>query len=133
MARDRQGLERRPGLGHAPAVLHLHAEVALEALDSKSFALVLPRYSYVAGVRLGPIEPELGVSFSLLNLDVIHKEFSFGLLSPGARGGIALDLGAVRLSAVATTEYRWRWLGDQDYRLRSLLLTLSLQQFPFGS
>jgi hypothetical protein len=106
------------------------AELAFHALDSKSFAITLPRYTYVAGLRLGPFEPEVGVSIALITADVFHGDYSIGLLSPGARAGIYMNVWLLRLGAAATTEYRWRWVGDNDYRFQGLIFSLNFGKMP---
>jgi hypothetical protein len=106
------------------------AELAFHALDSKSFAITLPRYTYVAGLRLGPFEPEIGASIALITADVFRGDYSIGLLSPGARAGIYMNIWMLRIGAAATTEYRWRWIGDVDYRFQALMFSVNLGKMP---
>lgn len=106
------------------------AEIAFHALDSKSFAITLPRYTYVAGLRLGPFEPEVGVSLAVITADVFHGDFSIGLFSPGARAGLYFNAWLLRIGAAITTEYRWRWIGEQDYRFQGLIFSVNLGKMP---
>jgi hypothetical protein len=103
-------------------------EVLFYALDGKSFALTLPRYSYIAGLRLGPLEPEVGASMTLITADAFHGNFSAGLFSPGAHAGLGVVAGPFRITAAAFTEYRWRWFGDVNYFFRGLALTVDLER-----
>jgi hypothetical protein len=134
VGRSAQGVELAIGQSQYTykeyAFVGVRGEIAFHALDSKSFAVTLPRYTYVVGLRLGPFEPEVGVSLTLLTGDVFHGEYSFGLLSPGARAGLFMSIWRFRLGAAATTEYRWRWLGDQDYRFQSVMIALNFGKFP---
>jgi hypothetical protein len=106
------------------AFVGARAEFLFYALDSKSFAITLPRYQYIAGLRLGPIEPEVGAGFSLVTADVFHADFSAGLFSPNAHAGLAVVAGPVRIAATAFSEYRWRWFGDANYFFRGFALTV---------
>jgi hypothetical protein len=103
-------------------------DILFYALDSKSFAITLPRYTYIAGLRLGPVEPEVGASLTLITADAFRGDFSAGLFSPGAHAGLGVNAGPIRIGAHAVTEYRWRWFGDVNYFFRGVAITLDLRR-----
>lgn len=94
--------------------------------DSKSFALSPIQNLALVGIRLGPIEPEVRVGFSLVTLDVFHGAYSFEMFSPRVEGGLGLRLGRVRVGAHAFSEYLWRWIGD-SYFEKGLAFELRLE------
>jgi hypothetical protein len=83
--------------------------------DSASFALSPIQNMAMAGVRLGPIEPEVRVGMSLLTFDVFHGAYSFEMFSPRVEGGLGLRFGRFRLSAHGFSEYLWRWWGSSYF------------------
>ena len=83
--------------------------------DSKSFALSPLQNLAMVGIRLGPIEPEVRVGFSLATFDVFHGAYSFEMFSPRVEGGLGLRFGRFRVSAHGFSEYLWRWWGDSYY------------------
>jgi hypothetical protein len=92
-------------------------------LDSKSFIWSVLSTGMGAGVRLGPFEPEARLGVGLIQLDAIHGEYNFSLLSPRVAMGVGLRLGKIRLDIQAHTEYLWRWFGP-DYLIRGVSLGL---------
>jgi hypothetical protein len=83
--------------------------------DSKSFALSPLEDLAMVGVRLGPIEPEARVGFSILTFDVFHAAYSFEMISPRVEGGLGLRFGRFRVSAHGFSEYLWRWWGSSYF------------------
>lgn len=83
----------------------------LRIFDDKSFALSGWQNEARVGVRLGPIEPESRVGFSLLTVDVFHGQWSAEMLAPRAGLALALRLGRLRIAADLWSEYLWRWFG----------------------
>jgi hypothetical protein len=81
-------------------------------------------YQSVASVRLGPIEPEVGLLLDTFTLDVVRGKVSFEFLSPRASAGASVRLTHRLLIGVSVyTEYLWRWLGD-DVRMTGAFLSL---------
>lgn len=85
----------------------------------------------MAGVGWGPLDLKAGVSSSLLSLGVSSGELDFGLFWPRASLAVGLELGPVRIEALAHVEYAWGWLGPDEY-VRGLGLLLSLPRAPIG-
>ena len=83
--------------------------------DSSSFALSPLQNMAMVGLRLGPIEPEARLGFSLATFDVFHSAYSFEMLSPRVEGGFGLRLGRFRVSAHGFSEYLWRWWGSSYF------------------
>jgi hypothetical protein len=80
--------------------------------DSKSFALSPLQNMAFVGVRLGPIEPETRVGFSLLTFDVFHGAYSFEMFSPRVEGGLGIRVWRLRVAAHGFSEMIWRWWGS---------------------
>jgi hypothetical protein len=76
-----------------------------------SLALDLLGLSYTGGLRLGPLEAGVGVSFVPLTIEH-DREFEFGALSPGALARVGLVLGRVRIGVHAFEEYCLRWTAE---------------------
>jgi hypothetical protein len=83
--------------------------------DSSSFALTPLQNMAMAGMRLGPFEPESRVGFSLLTFDVFHGAYSFEMFSPRVEVGFGLRFGRVRIAAHAFSEMLWRWWGSNYF------------------
>jgi len=83
--------------------------------DSKSFALSPIQNLAMVGIRLGPLEPESRVGFSLATLDVFHGAYSFEMFAPRVEGGFGLRFGRIRIGAHAFSEYLWRWIGSSYF------------------
>jgi hypothetical protein len=79
--------------------------------DSKSFALSPLQNMAMAGLRLGPIEPETRVGFSLLTFDVFHGAYSFEMFSPRVEAGLGVKFWRLRLGIQGFSEMLWRWWG----------------------
>jgi len=112
-----------------PFFLTSFQSTTLRVLDSRSYSLSLLQSGALVGLRIGPVEPEAGIALSTINLDIFHKDFSFGMFSPRAAAGVGLRFGEVRLSVHAYSEYLWRWLGT-DYYTRGVALTVRVQRPP---
>lgn len=96
-------------------------------LDSESFSLGLLHQGGRTGLVLGPLEPEIGVAVTVLNVDMFDGDLGVGMFSPRAVAALGLRLGPVRLDAHAYTEYLWRWFDATDYYVRGLGIALRLQ------
>ena len=83
--------------------------------DSSSFALSPIQNMAMVGIRIGPLEPEARVGFSLATFDVFHSAYSFEMFSPRVEGGVGLRFGRFRASAHVFSEYLWRWWGDSYF------------------
>jgi hypothetical protein len=81
----------------------------------------------LAGLRLGPVEMKTGVNLSLFNLVLRQGTPDFGMFWPRALVALGLNVGGVRVEAVAHVEYLWCWSGPSEYA-RGLGLMLSLER-----
>jgi len=96
-------------------------EHELRFVPKDSLSLLLSRYQWEAGPRLGPIEPMVRVGFTLLHLDIGHG-VSFGLFSPRVGLGLWLKLPGARVGMSAFSEYFWRLAGDESAFVHGLTL-----------
>ncbi len=99
-------------------------EHELRLVPSDALSLTLSRYQWEAGPRLGPIEPQVRVGFSVLHLDVSKSGVSFGMLSPRVGAGLWLALPHTRVGVSFFVEYFWRWVGDESAFVRGLTFEL---------
>ena len=100
-------------------------QIPLRILDSKSFSVSLSRHLLRGGGVMGAFDVSGGFGFSTLTVDVVHADWSAGLLSPLATAGIGLRMGRVRLGFSGYVEYLWRWTAD-DIWVRGFSLTVAL-------
>jgi hypothetical protein len=94
-------------------------------VDDKSFSWSLFNQDLGVGAMLGPIEPELRLGLSVLNLDIFHAEPSISLFSPRVTAGFGVHIGKIRVDIKAHSEYLWRWFGP-DYLIRGVTIGLRL-------
>lgn len=113
---------------HGAFILGARAELFVRVLDSKSVAVTFPRYTYIGGLHLGPVEPFVGAGMSFFNIDAFHGDWSFNMFSPNAEAGVAFNLGPVRFEGVGSSEFLWRWLGNANYSIQALTFTLSIRR-----
>jgi hypothetical protein len=114
-----------------------HGIVSLTSLDAHavrflgrgSYGLAVARRSALAGIDLHPLSLEGGLVLSVLNLDVIDDDWSLAMFWPGATACASIKLGPITLSAVARSEYWWRWFGRDRYAT-SVGVMLGLLQKP---
>lgn len=93
----------------------------LRVLDSKKFSWAIFHEELAGGLRLGPLEPEVGIGASLLSVDVFNAEWSAQLFSPRVSAGVGLHLGKIKVDIKGHAEYLWRWFGP-DYYVRGITL-----------
>jgi len=134
-ARRTDEVESHPGFGIAlglsgrrrgsPWFLVGSRQVPLRVLDSKSASLSLSRHVLRGGLVLGQVDMAGGFGFSTFTVDVVHGNWSFGLLSPLATAGVALRAEPVRLSVAGYVEYLWRFT-QNDFWLRGVSASLSV-------
>jgi hypothetical protein len=110
-----------------PFVMFATTELTLRALDSSSYALSYMQ-SLSAGLVLGPVEPDLRASLSMVTVDVLRGNWSAELLSPRVAAGVWLHIGRLGLGAHAFGEYLWRWLGNGDVIDRGFVFELSFER-----
>jgi hypothetical protein len=96
-------------------------------IDDKSFSWSLFNQELGGGMMIGPIEPEVRMGLSTLNLDIFHAEPSVSLFSPRVVAGVGIHLGKIRVDIKAHTEYLWRWFGP-DYLIRGITIGIRLDQ-----
>jgi hypothetical protein len=113
---------------HGAFIIGARAELFARVLDSTSIAVTFPRYTYIGGLHLGPVEPFVGAGLSFFNLDAFHGDWSFNMFSPNAEAGVAFNLGPVRLEGVGSSEFLWRWLGNANYSIQALTFTISIRR-----
>ncbi len=94
-------------------------------INDKSFSWSLFNQDLGGGMMIGPIEPEVRLSLSVLNLDIFHADPNVSLFSPRVMAGVGVHLGKIRVDIKAHTEYLWRWFGP-DYLIRGVTIGLRL-------
>jgi hypothetical protein len=99
-------------------------EHELRLVPADAFSLILSRYQWEAGPRLGLVEPLVRVGFSVAHFDYGSSGFSFGMLSPRVGAGVWLTLSGLRLGVSVFSEYSWRWLGEPSAFVRGLSFEL---------
>jgi hypothetical protein len=110
----------------------LELEYALRVTGGDAWVVSLPRYSYVSGLVLGPIEATARVGVSLLQVHFGSGGFGAGFLCPRVAAGVAVRLGPLRIGALAFSEYSWRWFGGPDARVDGLVFELEFGRHPDG-
>ncbi|MEZ4260395.1 MAG: hypothetical protein R3B36_15075 [Polyangiaceae bacterium] len=134
----REGYERGTGellLGVAttsrwkPFYLSGVQSTHLRVFGSKEASWSLLASQLGAGIRWGPLEPEVRLGIGLLTADVFNGDYSVQLLTPRVGVGAGLKLGKFKLDIKAHTEYLWRWFGE-DYIVRGVSLGLRLDDTP---
>lgn len=133
-AQNREGFDRGTGeisIGSVstsplgPFYIAGSPRTLLRILDSKKFSWSVFHQDFLAGLRLGPIEPEVRFGASLMSIDVFNAEWSAQLLSPRVSAGIGLHLGKIKVDIKGHAEYLWRWFGP-DYYVRGITLGIRL-------
>jgi hypothetical protein len=110
-----------------PFVLLATTELTLRALDPASYALSYMQ-SLSAGLVLGPFEPDLRATLSMVTVDVLRGNWSAELFSPRIAAGAWLHLGRLGVGAHVFGEYLWRWLGNGDVIDRGVVFELSFDR-----
>lgn len=97
----------------------------IQTVDVRGMVWSTTYHSISTGLRLGLIEPEATVGFSLITLDTLRGRVGFEMLSPRVGAGVGLQLGRLRGSIGAFSEYLWRWSGP-DLAVRGAAIALRL-------
>lgn len=105
-------------------------EVSLRFMDQSTFALGLATLSFAGGARLGPFEVSAGPGLTMVDIDHSVKHFSLGFFAPRASLQAGVWLGPIRIGAVATREYHWRWWGRSSALADLMMIEVSLLQSP---
>jgi hypothetical protein len=115
-----------------PWIVRLEVEYGLRRTTDAHWVLALPRYSYAAGIALGPIEATARCGVSVAEVHFGAGGFGLGFFSPRVAAGAALRAGPLGIGLVAFGEYAWRWTGGPDARVRGVLVEVSLTGRPSG-
>jgi hypothetical protein len=115
-----------------PFLLRLELEFGARVSDPSHWVLSLARYSYAGAVMVGPVELSGRAGTTVAEVHFGSSGFGLGFLSPRVSVGATLDVGMVRIGAVAFSEYAWRWLGGPNAAVQGLLLELALGRSPDG-
>ncbi|HEY3498569.1 MAG TPA: hypothetical protein VGK73_27955 [Polyangiaceae bacterium] len=110
-----------------PLWLSMQRDFELHIHSRWSFLLELSRYTYEAGLHLGPVEIGVGPSVTPIGVDISDGDFSLSGLSPRATAKLGVKTGRVRFSLRAYREYLWRWLGRDDAWMTGFVLELGLE------
>jgi hypothetical protein len=110
-----------------PFVLSSTIELTLRALDPSSYALSYMQ-SLAAGLVLGPFEPDVRATLSMLTVDVLRGNWSAELFAPRIAAGAWLRIGRLGIGAHAFGEYLWRWLGNGDVIDHGVVFELSFER-----
>jgi hypothetical protein len=110
----------------------LELEYGLRVTGGDAWVVSLPRYSYVSGLLLGPVEVAARVGVSLMQVHFGSGGFGAGFFSPRVAAGVAVRAGPVRIGALAFSEFAWRWFGGPDARVDGLVLELEFGGRPDG-
>lgn len=82
-------------------------------------------YDAFAGVKLGPVAPEVRVGMTSLSLDRIDGQWSAQLFSPRVGAGVGFWVGSAAVSVIASSEHYWRWFGP-DFRVYGVSVDVRL-------
>ena len=128
------GLELRGGAAltwrKGPFYVTSTEATALRIFDRRSYSLSILQNGGHAGLSLGPVDFGAGMALSLLNIDYLKHDLSFGMASPRSLVQMRVAVGPVRLGVPAHVEYLWRWFG-RDYWVRGAGVTLDIESPSF--
>jgi hypothetical protein len=110
----------------------LELEFGVRVTGGDEWVVALPRYSYAAGLRLGPVEAAARAGVSVAEVHFGAGGFGVGFFSPRVAAGLAVRAGPVRIGALAFSEYAWRWFSGPDARVDGVLLEFELGGRPDG-
>jgi hypothetical protein len=101
-------------------------------VGEKEFAADLGQFAYTTGLALGPLEIYGRAGLTAADLYLGKGGFGLGFLSPKVGAGVSINLGKLRVGALATSELAWRWLGGPSEQIHSLVLDLALNSGAEG-
>jgi hypothetical protein len=110
----------------------LELEYGVRVTGGDAWVVSLPRYSYVSGLLLGPMEAAARLGVSVAQIHFGAGGFGMGFLSPRVAAGVAVRAGLFRIGALAFSEYAWRWFGGPDARVDGVVLELEFGGRPSG-
>jgi hypothetical protein len=113
-------------------LLELERRLSVTATSPTDLLVQLPCYTLWGGLRLGPAELSAGTGLCALGVDTFGSGVAFSALSPSAAARATVVVGRVRVSALASIEYLWRWFGRTDLVVRALSFDLALVGAPAG-
>jgi hypothetical protein len=112
-------------------LVELERRLAVTAASATDLLVELPCYTMWGGLRLGPAELGAGPGVCAFGVDTLGKGVAFSALSPSGAARATLVVGRVRVSALASVEYLWRWF-SADLVVRSLSIDVALIGAPAG-
>jgi hypothetical protein len=116
----------------SPFFVRLQMDYGFRVNDSQEWVLSLPRYTYAAGLVVGPLEVNARAGTAVAEVHFGSSGFGLGFFSPIVGAGVSGRIGLVRLGAVALSEYAWRWYGGPSSRVQEILLEFSFGGRPDG-
>jgi len=115
-----------------PFLVRLELEFGARVSDPSHWVLSLARYSYAGAIMVGPVELSGRAGTTVAEAHFGSSGFGLGFLSPRVSAAATLDVGAIRVGAIAFSEYAWRWIGGPSAFVQGALLELSLGRSPDG-
>jgi hypothetical protein len=115
-----------------PFLVRLESEVGVRVSEPGHWVLSLARYSYAGALMVGPVELSARAGATVAEVHFGSGGFGLGFLSPRVSAAATLDVGAIRIGALAFSEYAWRWLGGPSALVQGVLLELALGRSPDG-
>jgi len=115
-----------------PLLVRLELEFGARVSDPSHWILSLARYSYAGAIMVGPLELSGRAGTTVAEVHFGSSGFGLGFLSPRVSAGATLDVGPIRVGAIAFSEYAWRWIGGGSAFVQGVLLELALGRSPDG-
>jgi hypothetical protein len=113
-------------------LVELERRLNVTATSPTDLLVQLPCYTMWGGLRLGPTELGAGTGLCAAGFDTLGSGVALSALSPSAAARATFVLGRVRVSALASIEYLWRWFGRADLVVRVISFDLALIGAPAG-
>lgn len=113
-------------------LVELERRLSVTATSPTDLLVQLPCYTMWGGLRLGPTELGAGSGLCAVGIDTLGSGVAFSALSPSAAARATIVVGRVRVSALASIEYLWRWFGRTDLVVRAISIDLALVAAPEG-
>jgi hypothetical protein len=110
-----------------PVWLSLQRDFELRVYSGWAFLLELSKYTYEAGLKLGPIEIGVGPGVTPVAVDLMDGDFSLSGLCPRATGRVGVKTGKFRASVRGYREYLWRWLGRDDAWITGFVIEVAVE------
>jgi hypothetical protein len=115
-----------------PFLVRLELEFGARVSDPSHWVLSLARYSYAGAIMVGRVELSGRAGTTVAEVHLGSGGFGLGFLAPRVSAAATLDVGAIRIGAIAFSEYSWRWIGGSSAFVQGVLLELSLGRSPDG-